>query len=208
VSRTDHVLLRTTGDTNEEIWISQPQEIVQKVQHLLMGRWCFDGIRALTQSVQDNKDRKLSWQFKHVFETIFKSGIAGLARTIVTLSVEMIKNPSNGLIHHRAGRQGIPATDVTFRGVLVAKVIVCDQHRPGLLLVLDVLDNGTAYREYDIHITEIQATAYQSRHFPTPAANSRKGHSLSRHSGEVAESALYAYFPSRMIHRKNPTLVI
>jgi hypothetical protein len=87
-----YVLLGSTCNTDEKIRIFRHDEVIQKVQHLFTGGWCLGGIRALIESIQNDEDRKLSWRFEHVPETIHESGITGLVGTIATLGVQLIKN--------------------------------------------------------------------------------------------------------------------
>jgi uncharacterized pyridoxal phosphate-containing UPF0001 family protein len=72
--------------------MSRPNEFLHKVQHLFTGRRCFGGTWAFIQSVQDNKNRELSWQSEHILETCCKSGTTRLLGAFAALEVQLIKN--------------------------------------------------------------------------------------------------------------------
>jgi hypothetical protein len=113
--------------------------------------------RTLVQRIHDNKDRKLSREFEHAFETLCKDSVAGLFGAIAIGGVQLIKNiPTTIRTVAELKKKGCQqATEIALGSILDIEIIVRDQYLLSLLHVLDVFDHGRTSREDEPPISEI-----------------------------------------------------
>src|ERR1019366_5006522 len=74
----------------------------------------------------------------------------------MTRGVQVIKNiPATVRIATELEEKGCQqAVDIALGSILEVKIVVCDQCRPGLSHVLNVLNNSGAYQKYEFPITD------------------------------------------------------
>jgi hypothetical protein len=128
VQNCPYILLGPTSDTDEQVWIAGPDKILHKVQDLVASGWGSSGIRTLIQSVHDDENWRLFWEFDHGFETFYEIVVAGSFGTTAALVVQLTKNiPARiRVVTELEENGGQQATDMALRDVFIVEIMICD----------------------------------------------------------------------------------
>ena len=73
-----YVLLRATGDTDEQIGVLRLHEVLDKAQNPLTSGWGPDVIWTFVQRINNDIGGELSWEIEHAAKTLRESGFAWL----------------------------------------------------------------------------------------------------------------------------------
>jgi hypothetical protein len=85
---TSYVDLRPAGDTNMEIRKAKANEVLHKLKDLFARCWDARRVRRLIKGVDYKVDRRMIWEYKHIFEALSQIDVTRLFLADVMIRVK------------------------------------------------------------------------------------------------------------------------